>query len=307
MRVIRRLLVGLGAVALLAACAVGVQQVRLGGGADGALPSAPPGAIRIATHNVHYIDLRAESGPWSVAGWERRRGALDAAFKAMGADAVAFQEMESFAGGSESRENLALDWLLARNPGYAAAAAGDPAAFPSTQPILYRRDRLEPLDQGWFFFSGTPDVLYARGFDGAPPSFASWARFRDRASGEAFTVVNVHVDYGSWENRRRAAELAAAFARERIAAGERMVLAGDLNAPAGSRTLGILEAAGLGFPPVPGATFHLNRGLHLFGAIDHLGLSPGMGVRGEPMVLRGRFDGAWPSDHYPVGLDVAIE
>ena len=213
----------------LLALAAGAQHLRLSAGAA-PKPPPPEGALRLATHNVHYIDLRAADGPWSRAGWERRRGALAAAFEAMDADAVAFQEMESFAGGSESRDNLALAWLLERNPGFAAAAVGNPSEFPSTQPILYRRDRLEVLDQGWFFFSETPESLYARGFDGAPPSFASWARFRDRRDGAAFTLLNVHLDARSWENRRRSAELVAERAAARIADGETVLLAGDLNA-----------------------------------------------------------------------------
>ena len=288
----------------LAACA---QHLRLSAGAAPApLQPAPEGALRLATHNVHYIDLRAEDGPWSRGDWRRRRGALAAAFEALSADAVAFQEMESFGGGSQSRDNLALDWLLTRNPDYAAAAVGDPSKFPSTQPILYRRDRLEVLDEGWFFFSETPEMLYARGFDGAPPSFASWARLRDRRGGAVFTLLNVHLDARSWENRRRGVELVAAFAARRIAVGEAVLLAGDLNARAGSPTLEILEAAGLVFPPVPGSTFHLDRGLHLFGAIDHLAHGPGAVPLGEPVVLRRRFEGAWPSDHYPVVGDFEL-
>ena len=305
MRTIRRLALALGALLLLAACAVGARQVALGGGPGAPLPPPPAEALRLATHNVHYIVMRAEIGRWSRGDWERRKGALDAAFKALDADAVAFQEMESWGGRSESAENLALSWLLARNPGYGAAAQGDPAAFPSTQPILYRKDRLEVLAEGWFFFSETPGAIYSRGFDGAPPSFASWARFSDLGGGAPLTLVNVHFDYGSWENRRRAADLVAAFAADRIAAGERLALLGDLNALAGSRTLAILEGAGLRFPDVPGATVHFDRGLNLFGAIDHVGLGPGVDAAGAPLVLRERWDGVWPSDHYPVALDVA--
>ena len=292
----------------LLALAAGAQHLRLSAGAaPKPPPPAPEGALRLATHNVHYIDLRAEDGPWSRAGWERRRGALAEAFEAMDADAVAFQEMESFAGGSESRDNLALDWLLARNPGHAAAAVGEPSKVPSTQPILYHRDRLEVLEEGWFFFSETPEVIYSRGFDGAPPSFASWARFRDRETGAAFLLLNVHLDAGSWENRRRSAELVAERAAARIADGEAVLLAGDLNARTGSPTMEILETAGLSFLPVPGATFHLNRGLNLFGAIDHLAHGPGGASLGPPMVLRDRYGGAWPSDHYPVAGDFRLE
>jgi hypothetical protein len=116
----RRALIWVAALIALIALAAGAQHLRLSaGGTSAPLPPAPAGALRIATHNVHYIDLRS-NGPWSVAGWEARRNALDAAFMSLGADAVAFQEMESFAGGSSSRGNLALEFLLARNPSYAA-------------------------------------------------------------------------------------------------------------------------------------------------------------------------------------------
>lgn len=62
----------------------------------------PPEALRVATHNVHYIRLNAETGAWSVADWEQRKGPLDAAFKTLDADLFAVQEMESFAGGHAS-------------------------------------------------------------------------------------------------------------------------------------------------------------------------------------------------------------
>ncbi|SHJ19673.1 endonuclease/exonuclease/phosphatase family protein [Wenxinia saemankumensis] len=296
---LRRAALTLAGLALILVAAVGCQQVRLGG-SDFA--PAPGTGLRVATHNVHYIVLRRETGRWSRGDFERRRPALAAAFAALDADIVAFQEMESFGGGSEARENLALDWLLSQNPGYAAAAVGEPDSFPITQPILYRTARLEVTDQGWFFFSDTPDVIYSRTFNGSYPAYATWAAFRDRTTGEAFRVVNVHFDYEAWENRRRSAELVAAP----IADWEGpVILAGDLNARAGSPTMEILEVAGLTFPPVPGATFHFDRGLNLFGAIDHVGLR-GAEALGPPMVLRESYDGVWPSDHYPVALDVSF-
>ena len=144
---------------------IGCTQILRNSGTP-ALPPASPQALRLATYNVHYIVMPLAEGPWSMSDWERRKGPLDMAFKALEADLIGFQEMESFAGGSISFDNLALDWLLANNQDYGAAAAGDPREFPSTQPILYRRYRLQMLGQGWFFFSETPDVLYARTFNG---------------------------------------------------------------------------------------------------------------------------------------------
>lgn len=298
--------IGAGTVLVLLALllAVGCQVQRNSGGA--APGPVPLGALRVVTHNVHYILLNETEGRWSRSDWDRRKPALDAAFKALVPDIAAFQEMESFAGGHESGVNLALDWLLAQNPGLAAAAVGDPATFPSTQPILYRRDRLELRDQGWFFFSETPDVIYSRTFNGSYPAFASWAVLRDRATGRDVSVINVHFDYRSWENRRRSADLVAEAVRARLTAGERVVLLGDVNARMGSPTHAILQGAGLRFLPVSGATVHFDRGMNLFGAIDHIAIGPGVAAMGAPVVLRRSFGGVWPSDHYPVAADLVL-
>ena len=300
----RRIATGTVLVLLALLLAVGCQMQRNSGGP--APGPQPGGALRVVTHNVHYVLLNETEGRWSRSGWDRRKPALDAAFKALAADIAAFQEMESFAGGNESGVNLALDWLLAQNPDFAVAAVGDPADLPSTQPILYRRDRLELRDQGWFFFSETPEVIYSRTFNGSYPAFASWAVLRERATGRNVTVINVHFDFRSWENRRRSADLVAAEVRSRLAAGERVVLLGDVNARLGSPTHAILEGAGLRFLPVTGATVHFDRGLNLFSAIDHVAIGPGVAAEGVPMVLRQSFGGVWPSDHYPVAADLVL-
>ena len=300
----RKLLKGLTAglvCLLLVAC---VQVIRNSG--DEAVTRRADGALRVATLNVHYIILREETGPWSLGDWARRRGPLDLAFKAVGADVFAFQEMESFGGGSESAVNLTLDWLLERTPDYAAAAVGPVAEFPSTQPILYRRDRLRLVDQGWFFFSDTPDVIYSRTFDGSWPAFASWAEFETRA-GERLRVVNQHYEYRSGSNRLKSAALVAERIAPWIEAGERLLVVGDFNARHGSDTLGILEARGVRYLPVRGSTYHFNRGLNLFGAIDHIGWHGALRPLGEPVVLRDRFAGEWPTDHYPVLADFALD
>lgn len=286
----------------LVACA---QMVRH----SGSDPMRPPpdAALRIASYNVHYIVLGAAEGAWSVADWDRRKEPLDRAFKELDADLVAFQEMESFQRGSDGSVNLARDWLLARNPGFAATHHGDWRQDPQTQPILYRTDRLEALEEGWFFFSDTPDVIYSRTFNGSWPAFASWARFRDLSTGSELHVVNVHFEFKSGSNRRLSAALVAERLSGPLASGERVVLAGDLNALLGTRTHNILEDAGWAFPRTSGATYHFNRGLNLFGAIDHIALAGPMTAVAPPVVLRRKFSGEWPTDHYPVVADVILQ
>lgn len=290
-------------VAVLAAL-VGCQQVRNSGGPE--LPPPPQEGVRIASYNVHYILSEQSEGRWSRGAWSRRKGPLDATFKALKADVIAFQEMESFAGGNDDSNNLARSWLLENNPAYEAAAIGDWRAFPSTQPIFFRTERFDLLDQGWFFFSETPDVIYSRTFDGSYPAFASWADFQDRKTGATLRVLNVHLDYSSSENRRKSTELAAEQVSEWRREGRIVLLAGDLNARLGSSVHQALEGVGLRFAPIAGATYHFDQGLNLFGAIDHIGFSEEILALGPPVVYRRKLGDVWPTDHYPVVVDFAV-
>ncbi|MCH2077436.1 MAG: endonuclease/exonuclease/phosphatase family protein [Rhodobacteraceae bacterium] len=278
---------------------VGCQQGRLSPSTD--LPARDPEAIRFATWNVHYIWLEQQEGRWGLSGWEDRKAPMDATLKALEADIIGFQEMESFSRRGDGNVNLKREYLLEQNPQFAAAATGRAEVFPPTQPIFYRPDRFTLIDEGWFFFSETPDVIYSRGFDGASPSFANWAVFE--TNGTQFRVVNIHPDAFSRTNRQASMKLVAERIKPWLEAGETLVLLGDFNARHGSGFHQVFEAMGLTFPKPPGATYHLDRGLHLFGAIDHIGISPGLSS-GKATVFNRKLGEVWPSDHHPVVLDV---
>jgi hypothetical protein len=90
------------------------------------------------------------------------------AVAAMEADIIGFQEMETFAGGHYNRENVQQTFLEERFPEFRFSATGNPERFPNTQPIAYRADRLVPLDQGFFFFSETPELIYSDPWASSP-------------------------------------------------------------------------------------------------------------------------------------------
>lgn len=305
MKIVKGFIKGVVLVLLSGAVLVGCQIYR--NSATTTLLDKPDEAIRFASHNVHYILVNKPEGAWSLGDWNERKASLDAAFKMLDADVIAFQEMESFTAGDEEKFNYAREWLLEQNPDYSAAAVGDWREFPSTQPILYRHERLVVEEQGWFFFSDTPDTLYSRTYNGSYPAFASWARFHDRESQASFRIINVHFDFRSLDNRLQSAALVAERVKPWIEAGESVILAGDLNARLGSATHDILETAGLSFTPVQGATYHLGYGLNLFGAIDHLAYHGVRGPVSEPVVVRRKFDDQWPSDHYPLLVDIRLQ
>lgn len=294
----------------LAILMVGIIVVLALSAANGgrkSLPDRTNTSLRIASHNTHYINLQKAQGSWSRADWARRKNPMDLAFKHIDADIFAFQEMESFAGGNVSHDNLALDWLLTQNQLFGAAGVGNPTVFPSTQPIFYRRDRLEVIEQGWFFFSDTPDIIYSRTFNGSFPAFASWAHFQDLKTGARFYVFNVHFEYRSHDNRARSIELTRSRIAPLIEQNEHVILLGDFNARVGTDIMATVRATGLRFQPASGSTYHFNHGINLFAAIDHIAVSQNIAFAGAPTVVRQKFANIWPSDHYPVLLDITVD
>lgn len=249
--------------------------------------------------NVHYLSTRAPE-----MAWEPREEAVQTVLREIDADIIALQEVESFGGGAFSRENVQLVSVLEALPDHAAAAVGDPKLYPSTQPILYRESLLEPLSQGFFFFSPTPDAIYSRPWHKRFPAFASFVRFRHRDAGLTFYVFNLHADASSPRNRIKTARLVRERMEARAHPGDPVILLGDFNAPSWFPALGIYLRAGFTRAPVRGSTFHFNRGLHLVPGIDHILVDDGFQVS-PAIIVRSQPGGTWPSDHYPVIASVS--
>lgn len=100
--------------------------------------------------------------------------------------------------------------------------------------LLYRRDRLELLDEDVFWLSDTPDVPGSNTWDARFPRMATVGRFRDRASGTPITVLTTHTDHEEGPHgdatRARSAELIVARLADEVGA---VVVLGDLNEGAG--------------------------------------------------------------------------
>jgi endonuclease/exonuclease/phosphatase family metal-dependent hydrolase len=252
------------------------------------------GEFSLLSFNIHYISPSQTSMVW-----DDRKAAVAAVLKEADADIMAFQEMETFMRGDFSDQNLQRDWVAAHFPDYGISANGDPRHYPFTQPIFYRLDRFEALEQGFFFFSETPELIYSRSWDGRFPAFCSWTRLRDKRTGRSFYLYNIHLDHASLGNRIKAARLIARRIAEREHQEDAVLVAGDFNAPAAFRPLRIVAASGLTLAPRDGGTFHFNRGIRLMPAIDHILYSKDF-VHFETKTFSQRYEGVWPSDHYPV-------
>lgn len=275
--------------------------VTLAGNAAGQ-HEVPPrqGNLRVATLNVHYIF----DGQQRLA-WEPRADAVVAALRAIDADIVGFQEMETFAGGSSNASNRQLDTIRAAFDQYRVVAAGDPSRFPNTQPLLVRSERFTVLREGFFFFSPEPDRLYSRQWNGRPSYYAVWAELHDRASATTLFVVNLHLDHSSVANRVRSTRLVRDRVGSLAASADALVIMGDFNSPGVGRPRRLARDLDLSVAPRNGASFHFNRGVHLVPAVDHIVYSASLQLHGSATV-RARPDGVWPSDHHPVLADFTI-
>jgi len=172
-------------------------------------------------------------------------------------------------------------------------------------PVGYDPDRFALLDHETFWLSPTPETESV-GWDGALPRIATRARLRERDDGAEWLVVSTHFDHEGERARRRSAELLAG----RLDGGDvPTVLLGDLNCRPGSdphRTLvaeGPLEDAfrAVAAPHGPDGTFHgyTGRGEK---RIDYA-LVDGAAVE-RYGTLTDHVDGRYPSDHFPVAVDL---
>ena len=265
-----------------------------------AVDTTEANTIRITSFNIHYTSPRQKK-----LAWGNRREAVKEAIADLNADIIAFQEMETFAGGSYNQKNEQLDWVLEHFPEYRAGAYGDAAIYPNTQPIIYKHERFSQKSQGFFFFSDTPDVIYSRTFNGSWPAFCSWTELVDNKTGQTFFIYNVHFEYKSMSNRSKSAKLVRQRIKPVLEEGNAVLLVGDINAPGFAPTVRKLTKTPLTLAKPVGATFHFNRGLNLIPAIDHVFYSEHFTQQGKTTLLRKSYDDVWPTDHYPVTVELS--
>lgn len=274
--------------------------------AGGQGPDAGP-KIKVMTFNVRLGGI--DDGPNS---WDNRKELLFDVFRSHKPDIACLQEPFRFQ----------LDELRRALPRYGEVGAGreDGAERGEYSPILYDLARFTPEESGTFWFSDTPDTPGTSTWGNAYIRICSWARFRDKRTGAAFYVYNVHLDNESQASREKSAALLV----KRIQGRARpypVLVTGDFNVTEENPVIGYLARgtrlegaeAGFRYNPValtdafralhPGepetGTFHDFKGLRDGERIDYIFTGPGIKVLGAS-ILRDARDGRYPSDHFPL-------
>lgn len=260
-----------------------------------------PVSLRLMTYNIR-LDLASDG----ANAWPQRR------------DWVAAQILwlhPGIFGMQEVLPNQKAD-LIAALPQYRFIGGGrdDGKEKGEASPIAFDPKRFDLLDSGLFWLSPTPTVA-SKGWDAAYNRVATWARLRVQGTRHAILAVNTHFDHIGRIARKESALQISRWIESNVKRCEQVMLFGDFNSEIDDEPLASIKAS-LGLrdaravsksaPFGPANTFN---GFELAPAesrvIDHFLLGKQVEVD-RYMVLSQVIDGRWPSDHFPVLVDVSI-
>ncbi len=281
--------------------------VTLGACAAQSGPSNTPTPSRVSSKaplRVMTFNLRYNNPGDGVNAWPNRKAWVAKLIRFHDADVIGVQE-------ALSGMLVDLDTLL---PEYSRVGVGrkDGKEAGEYSAILYKKARVDMLENHTFWLSTNPEEVGVKAWDAALERIATWGRFRDRATGCTYVHLNTHFDHVGEVARQNSAKLI----RQRLGtvAGKLpVIVTGDLNSGPTSiayttLTTGTVEG---GMVPLedgyvtsregnygPSASFNSFREIGDT-RIDYVMVSPGVEVL-KHGILTDRWNGRFPSDHLPV-------
>lgn len=252
--------------------------------------------LNVATFNIRYdAAADAEHGD----SWDERKAAVAELITSHDFDIVGTQE-------GNARQIADLEQLM---PAYAhighpyGGASGDI----HTATIFYKRDRLELLDEGTFWYSPTPDTE-SIGWDATDLRLCHWGKFRDKDSGREFFFFDSHLYWRLKEAKANSGRVHIEKVSE-IAAGSTVISVGDFNSteqtPQVKDILTLLEDSFRKTSSAPKGCVETNLGGGNFlgpatNRIDFIFVSPDVEVLSYEVLEDKRDNGHYPSDHLPI-------
>jgi endonuclease/exonuclease/phosphatase family metal-dependent hydrolase len=253
--------------------------------------------LTVATFNIEYRNPK-EKHPW-----EERLEFVDAIFRAHNFDVVGVQEPF----------RPEYDDLCARlgDSWDSIFACTNLEKDDFSNSIFWRKERIEKLDDGLFWYTENPGQK--GGFGGASSRNCIWAKLRDKTTGNIFFIFNSHFDFISFEAQLVSARLLMSKVRE-IAGGYPVICTGDLNATDDNQACMFLAEGPFLKDSMTGAKKSVNTQMSTMGRcnppeklaknsyhIDHIYYTPGLSRVDYWEILSEEHRGLWgASDHNPI-------
>ncbi|MGI6073738.1 MAG: endonuclease/exonuclease/phosphatase family protein [Fermentimonas sp.] len=256
--------------------------------------------------NVASYNLRMDTPNDGLDAWPNRKDMVNELIRYHNFDIIGTQE-----GFKHQLEDI----VSQGDYSYIGVGRDDGADKGEHSAIIYKKDRLEVLESGNFWFSETPDKP-GKGWDAKCCNrICSWAKFKDLESGKEFFFFNVHYDHEGVKARRESSLLLLKKIKEVEALSLPVILTGDFNADPESEPIKILRDSEIVHdsysltekkPYGPVGTYNgFDIKNDTSGRIDYVWVTEGVKVL-KYGVLTDNRNGRLPSDHYPVYVRLVL-
>jgi endonuclease/exonuclease/phosphatase family metal-dependent hydrolase len=243
--------------------------------------------LKVLTWNV----LRGNDAAFFMNTWRKRQRAFQAILEQSDYDIICLQEALS------GQLTFFQEALTAYD--YIGVGRADGQSGGEHTPVFYRRDRFELVASETFWLSPTPSVP-SRGWGEFVPRICTWVELKDRKSQQRFRIYNTHLQLNPFAQFPAARMLAA---RAKVSPVP-FVLLGDLNMPAQWPAFRPLKDDVFQSVNARGAlTYHINgKGIR---CLDHILFSGHWTIHAGGL-LKEKFDGIYPSDHWGLWADLML-
>lgn len=260
--------------------------------------------IRTAEPKESIAVMSANVRTWSPTdvfkkSWFYRADLMLQNIEAAKPDIIGFQEVTK----------MHYSYLTAALQGYDSVLTyRDNSQFSEACPVFYNTERFTLNDKGSFWLSETPEAM-SKDWGAACYRVCSYVILTDNNSGKQLVVFNTHLDHISDEARINGINVVL----DKIAAfgGLPSIIMGDFNAEEDSETYraattSFLDAKYQTENTMTGATYQ-NWGKALDREnIDYFMISKtGIAVN-EYRIIDTTYDGVYPSDHFPIYLEISL-
>ncbi|CAG7623277.1 hypothetical protein PAESOLCIP111_02503 [Paenibacillus solanacearum] len=257
--------------------------------------------MKLMTFNVR--NLNGDNG--TVNAWDNRKSIAVNAINTFGPDLIGMQE---------AYEVQIQYFLNQLGPNYTSIGKSRQGNTSNEyNNIMYRSDKLNVLESGQFWLSETPDVVSKSSYDADHERICTWGKFQSKSDKRAvFYYFNTHLSLKS-----AAREQAAGLILERIAhyvtsANAPVFIGGDFNSEETGNAYMIVNGSDFndtwsdaGKPFVNDSTFSNYDGSTTGGHIDWIFQRNALKINSLDINTYNE-NGRYPSDHYPVQLNVDI-
>ncbi len=252
---------------------------------------------KIATFNIRY-DNKNDSGNL----WVDRKPYVAGLIKFHDFDIVGTQEV---------LKNQ-LDDLAGLLTGYEHVGVGrdDGKDKGEHVPIFFKKDKFTAVQHGNFWLSETPEKP-GPGWDARLNRICTWVLLQDKQSKKRFYVFNVHFDHQGIQARKESSKLMISKMKS-LAGNNPVVLTGDFNGDHQSEWYLTIANSNMVHDALKDVAqpYFNNGSFNSFGkslahhsVIDHIFLSKDF-TAVKWGVLTDSYQGKYPSDHFPVVVDV---